>query len=278
MDVPRRGAGVNSPLVFVRDGRTLPFIPVTVAAVGAIRQVDKRHRSYAGWTYINLLELANEGRSDRVAVTQREIVERVGAGRGTVQAALGHLQSVGVLLVEERFHGRGRQENDYVVVEPDTQQTAPPLATRATLARDTSDPCSHGEQRTQEGKEEREEEREERVRDIDAELACLGNEPVAVRLRETVEILRTSRLYIDPTLVGVANILALHQGDHKDAALRAVADAADPNYKTTNAARALDYAFQRGQPRLPLASVKPTEAAPSRYGRGRPHGGDADAA
>jgi hypothetical protein len=119
----------------------------------------------------------------------------------------------------------------------------------------------------------------ERDRDIDTALAILGVEPEAVRLRDTVEILRQSRLFIDPELVGVANILAAHPGeDHKAAAQRAVADAADPAYKTTNASRALDYAFQRGRSRTqPLTAVKP--ATPSRYGRGRPHNlGDADVA
>jgi hypothetical protein len=148
---------MSAPLIFVRDGRTLPYIPVTVAALAAIRELKQR-RAYATATYIALLELANEDRSDRVAVTQREIIEKVGAGRTTVQAALADLQTVGVLVVQARSHSAGRIENEYVVVEPEgVSDIAPPLARRAASARHASDPRSPGEQRTQEEQQEGEE-------------------------------------------------------------------------------------------------------------------------
>lgn len=148
---------MSAPLIFVRDGRTLPFIPVTTAALAAIREHVKRGRPYATATYIALLELANEERTDRVAVSQREIVERVGAGRTTVQAALGDLEAAGVLVVNARVHATGRLENEYVVVEPDATNPTPSPATRAGVARQASRPRPPHGQRTQEGVEEKEE-------------------------------------------------------------------------------------------------------------------------
>ncbi|MCA1571680.1 MAG: GntR family transcriptional regulator [Chloroflexi bacterium] len=134
-----------SALVFVRDGRTLPFVPVTVAAMQAIRERIAKRRPYAMATYVALLEFANENRSDRVAVTQRELVERVGASRSTVQAALGDLQGAGVLIVREQTHGASRVENEYVVVEP-----GEPSAESDTPARDTGDPRPSDKQLPQE--------------------------------------------------------------------------------------------------------------------------------
>jgi hypothetical protein len=43
---------VASPLMFVRDGRTLPFIPVTAAALEAIRRATPKRRPYAVTTYM----------------------------------------------------------------------------------------------------------------------------------------------------------------------------------------------------------------------------------
>jgi hypothetical protein len=124
-----------SALLFVRDGRTLPFVPITVAALTALRERVPKRRPYAVATYVALLELANENRADRVAVTQREITDRVGASRSTVQTALADLVEAGVLVIFERSHGAARIENEYVIVEPDEQG-----ATSDTLARDTGDP------------------------------------------------------------------------------------------------------------------------------------------
>lgn len=153
----------SSPLLFVRDSRTLPFIPVTVAALVAIRTRVEGNRPYALATYMSLLELANEARSDRAAVTQRELVGRVGAGRTSVQKAIADLQTAGVLVVREIRHGSARLENEYVIVEPDQDvsdlttppatRATPPPATRAGVARHTGEGRPPGEQLTQEGLE-----------------------------------------------------------------------------------------------------------------------------
>jgi len=134
-----------STLIFVRDGRTLPFVPVTTAALTRIRERCEK-RPYATAAYVALLELANEDRVDRVAVTQKLIAERVGAGRTTVQNAIGELADAGLLIVKERTHGNQRLENEYIVIEPSDESDTP--------ARHTGDPRPPGEQRTPEGQEE----------------------------------------------------------------------------------------------------------------------------
>lgn len=143
-----------SALMFVRDGRTLPYVPVTIAAMAAIREQTPKRRPYAVTTYLALLEFANENRADRVALSQREIVERVGASRSTVQAALIDLQAAGVLIVHERIHGNARVENEYVIVEPGSRG-----AESCTPARDTGDPRPSGKQGSLEGKKEDSKER-----------------------------------------------------------------------------------------------------------------------
>lgn len=117
---------MSAPLIFVRDGRTLPYVPVTIAALEAIRATCERPRAagerrsypHAIAVYMGLLELANEARADRVAVTQRDLGEKAMASRSAVQTALGDLQEAGVVVKREQAHGRARIENEYVVVEP----------------------------------------------------------------------------------------------------------------------------------------------------------------
>lgn len=128
---------MSAPLIFVRDGRTLPFVPVSLAALKRIRERCEK-RPYAVATYMALLELANEDRMDRVAVTQKLLAERVGAGRTTVQGALAELQGAGLVVVHERIHGGQRLENEYVVVEPSDESGTP--------ARETGDPRPPREQ------------------------------------------------------------------------------------------------------------------------------------
>lgn len=142
---------VSSPLIFVRDGRTLPFIPITTVALQRIRDRCQK-RPYATATYVALLELANEGRADRAAVTQKLISERVGSGRTTVQAAIDELRDAGLVVVIERVHANQRLENEYVLVEPD--QAAGDDDESGTPARVAGDPRPPGEQRTQERREE----------------------------------------------------------------------------------------------------------------------------
>ncbi len=111
--------------MFVRDGRTLPFIPVTIAALRAIRTATPKRRPYAIAAYMAILELANQDRADRTAVTQKQLTEISGMSRTTLQAALEDLAVAGVLLVRERTHGRGQLENEYVVVEPCAESCTP---------------------------------------------------------------------------------------------------------------------------------------------------------
>ncbi len=94
-----------------------------------------------------------------------------------------------------------------------------------------------------------------------------------LRLAETVVILRESgRLTFDLELMGVHHALSANPGgDHVKAAHIAVSNASDPTYKTTDAGRALRYAFndldrQASRPRGsvtagPAAKPKPWAGA-----------------
>jgi hypothetical protein len=66
------------------------------------------------------------------------------------------------------------------------------------------------------------------------------------KVQETVAILRTCpRLTFDLELMGVANaLLAYPAVDHRQAAHTTVSNASDPNYRTTDAGRALRYALE----------------------------------
>lgn len=84
---------------------------------------------------------------------------------------------------------------------------------------------------------------EEREGTRTRDAAAIVNDP---RLIATVEILRSSpRLHLDMELMGVANVLAMYPAPapHEKAAHLAVSRAADPAYRTTDGARALEYAF-----------------------------------
>jgi biotin operon repressor len=123
---------MSSPLVFVRDGRTLPYIPVTLAALKALRDTcelpreggERRSYPHALATYMALLELANRDRSDRVALTQTELGSYAGMSRRAVQRALEDLQAAGLAVMSERHHGQARIENEYTVVEPPADESA----------------------------------------------------------------------------------------------------------------------------------------------------------
>lgn len=124
--------------MFTRDERRLPFVPVTVAAMDAIRAAVPKGRPYATATYMALLELANERRGDRAAVTHAALIEMVGAGRTTIKDALANLVAAGVLELREQTHGRGRIENEYVIVEPPDSGDV----VSDTLSRQATDPPS----------------------------------------------------------------------------------------------------------------------------------------
>jgi hypothetical protein len=124
---------MSAPLVFVRDGRTLPFVPITTAALDALSTIPRRRRAYARSLYLALLELANEARGDRADVSRRTLGERAGCSRDLVSDLAPLLMEAGVVEVRERFHDNARMENEWVVVEPpaapDTGcEAGPPVA------------------------------------------------------------------------------------------------------------------------------------------------------
>lgn len=84
------------------------------------------------------------------------------------------------------------------------------------------------------------------------------------RLSETLAILETApRLVFDMERMGVANMLnAYPAGDHTKAAHIVVARAADPAYNTTNAARALQFAFNDLERQSKPTNGRPTAIRP----------------
>lgn len=153
---------MSSPLLFARDGRRLPFVPVTLAALAAIAAAAEdapgRRLAYARSLYLALLELANEGRGDRVPVSRKVLGERSGCSRDLVSDLRPLLEAAGVVVVRERAHHGQTLEHEWVVVEPaaagvpeDRTPVAgshdPPVAAR-------QDPRGWEPQRSLEGKEE----------------------------------------------------------------------------------------------------------------------------
>lgn len=110
---------MSSPLVFVRDGRTLPFVPVTTAALAAIAAAaPPRRLAYARSLYLALLEVANERRSDRAAMRARVLGERAGMSRSLVSELRPLLEQARVVEVRERRVDNEQLAHEWVVVEP----------------------------------------------------------------------------------------------------------------------------------------------------------------
>jgi hypothetical protein len=115
-----------------------------------------------------------------------------------------------------------------------------------TLPREGASPIAGA--RSPEGKEEEGEEQQESA-GATREYPATATDPLSTvsdeRLTETVTILRQcQRLQFDLELIGVANTLAAFKdADHITAARFAVTNASDPNYRTTDAGKALRYAF-----------------------------------
>ena len=106
--------------MFVRDGRTLPFIPITTGALEAIRAaVEVRGQlPYAISVYTALLERANDERAATTEPTSYKVIEELsGASRSSIKRALATLKVAGVVVVHERLAG-GRAEHTYELVEP----------------------------------------------------------------------------------------------------------------------------------------------------------------
>jgi hypothetical protein len=144
---------MSAPLIFVRDGRTLPFVPVTQAALAAIAErVPVRRRAYARSLYLALLELTNEARDVRAEVSRKRLGERAGCSPDLVSDLSPLLVEAGVVEVHERMHGGERQANEWVVVEPSGSpdprgsQPLPPVA--ASHDRGGSQPRQQREQET----------------------------------------------------------------------------------------------------------------------------------
>lgn len=119
---------MSAPLVFVREGRTLPFVPVTMQALRAISDAaPPRRLAYARSMYLALLEHANEQRGDRAALSRKALGERTGCSPDLISDLAPILVKACVIEVHERHHAGQRLENEWVIVEPPESRT--PLAT-----------------------------------------------------------------------------------------------------------------------------------------------------
>lgn len=123
---------MSSPLIFVHDGRTLPFVPITTAALVALRTTceqpreggERRSYPHALAVYVALLEFANDARESRVALNQTDLAKGSGMSRRTVQRVLDDVEAAGVVEVRQRTHGMMRTESEYIVVEPPVNESA----------------------------------------------------------------------------------------------------------------------------------------------------------
>lgn len=119
---------MSAPLLFVREGRTLPFVPVTMQALSAIAgAASARRLAYARSMYLALLEHANEHRDDRAALSRKELGERTGCSPDLISDLAPVLVEARVIKVHERHHAGQRLENEWVIVEPPENRA--PLAT-----------------------------------------------------------------------------------------------------------------------------------------------------
>lgn len=119
---------MSAPLVFVREGRTLPFVPVTMQALRAISDAaPPRRLAYARSMYLALLEHANEQRGDRAALSRKALGERTGCSPDLISDLAPILVKACVIEVHERHHAGQRLENEWVIVEPPENRT--PMAT-----------------------------------------------------------------------------------------------------------------------------------------------------
>jgi hypothetical protein len=116
----------GSPLIFVRDERTLPYFPVTHNALAAIAIADDcsggpKRLAAARSLYLAVLELANEQRSASVPASRKRLGELAGVSRDLVSDLRGVLERAQVVRVEERFHDNQQLEHIWVAIEPPRQ-------------------------------------------------------------------------------------------------------------------------------------------------------------
>lgn len=118
---------MSSPLIFVRDGRSLPYFPVTQAALDAIRRAIADSPPAAGHSkrlavarslYLALLELANSQRGHEVAASRRTLGDMAGMSKDLVSDLRSLLERAGVVRVEERQHEGQQLEHVWTVTEP----------------------------------------------------------------------------------------------------------------------------------------------------------------
>jgi hypothetical protein len=134
-----------SALIFVRDERTLPYVPVTMLALARIDDtVRPNRRAYARSLSLALLQCA----ADR-----KRLGGLAGMSADLVTDLVALLEAAEILRVEERYHDNQRIENEYVLTEPT------PLAT-------TGHPLGHdrppypGDSQSESSREELEEEKD----------------------------------------------------------------------------------------------------------------------
>ena len=146
----------SSPLIYVRDGRTLPFIPVTQASLNAIAAADAEKSgsesqpsrlAAARSVFLALLELAFEHHGIRVAISNRMLGDRAGVSRSIVKLVRPVLESAGVVEVNERRVGSHQIENEWVIVEPGDPASSEPPRPAANHPPASSEPPP-GQQRT----------------------------------------------------------------------------------------------------------------------------------
>lgn len=132
---------MRSPLIFVRDDRTLPFIPVTTEALALIDENERpNRRAYVRSLYLALLQCANETRTDRAEVTRKKLGRMAGMSPDLVSDLARTLEACGLVRVVARFHDNQRLENEWVLTEPTPLATTghplghepPPLPVAAT--------------------------------------------------------------------------------------------------------------------------------------------------
>lgn len=130
-----------SALIFAVDGRSLPFIPVTEAALKAIHSgVPAKRLVYARSLYVAVLELVNEDRASRASLSRKQLGARAGVSADLVSDLAPLLEEAGVLQVNERWVGDQRVENEWVVIEPGQQRCTPEVPTPVARSQDPRGP------------------------------------------------------------------------------------------------------------------------------------------
>lgn len=125
--------------------RRAPFLWASSAAFRLIvESVPERERQSVGWVYTCLAATASEafdGSHQGFGSTAGEIQALTGLSRPTFRKALQTLESLGLLLRENRTAESGRTMGvRYILLEPD-QQGGKPVATRQETAADVAPPA-----------------------------------------------------------------------------------------------------------------------------------------